>query len=266
MNDIVYLSKRFLKRNSSTILTFVAAFGVVATSVMSARATTKASKILSNMKEDSPPPDKYEKLKKVVIIYIPTVAIGASTILCLFGANTLNKHKQLSLVSAYSLIGNSFNQYKAKLKELYGEEAHRRIIESLGAEKAKDINITSVTFVGVQNLLPEGTNGQKQIFYDMYSDRFFESTLYNVLSAEYHFNRNFSLRGYVYLNELYEFLGLDKTDYGNTVGWQVEDELYWIDFDNINSITTDGIEYINISIPFGPSPELDYVENGIAYA
>lgn len=44
-----------------------------------------------------------------------------------------------------------------------------------------------------------------QLFYDVFSERFFESTLTDVMSAEYKLNREIDLYG-AYLNQFYEFL------------------------------------------------------------
>ena len=97
------------------------------------------------------------------------------------------------------------------------------------------------------------------MFYDEYGDRFFETTLEQVISAEYHLNRNFILRGYTTLNELYDFLGLEPTDYGDTVGWAVEDELYWIDFNQRKTTINNNVEFCVIEMPWGPSPNfLEY--------
>lgn len=86
----------------------------------------------------------------------------------------------------------------------------------------------------------------------------------DVIEAEYHFNRNFALRDYADLNELYSFLGLPQTEYGATVGWgrYAGESVYgyqWVDFVHIKEHMDDGTEYYRISIPFGPTADyLDY--------
>ena len=120
--NLLNSSKLFLRRNSPTILTFLGAAGVVATSIAAAKATPKAMALLEKTKEE-----KGEELTKLEMVkvagpaYIPAVAIGASTIACIFGANALNKKTQASIMSAYALLNTSYKQYKSKVKELYGE-------------------------------------------------------------------------------------------------------------------------------------------------
>ena len=101
--------------------------------------------------------------------------------------------------------------------------------------------------------------GDPVLFYDEWSHRYFKSTIEQVITAQYHINRNFVLRGYVTLNELYDFLGLEPTDYGNTVGWAVEDELYWIDFHQHKVLMDGELECYIIETPWGPSSDfLEY--------
>lgn len=59
------------------------------------------------------------------------------------GANALNRRQQASLTSAYALVQGSYKEYKDKLKELYGEEAHNAIVDSIAKEKCKDISISA---------------------------------------------------------------------------------------------------------------------------
>ena len=112
-------SKLCLKHNSSTILTCIGAVGVIVTAVSAVRATPKALKLLEDATDE-----KGEELTKMEVVivagpsYIPSVVIGASTIMCIFGANVLNRRHQASLVSAYALADNSYKKYRAKVKDL----------------------------------------------------------------------------------------------------------------------------------------------------
>ena len=248
----------FFKKNSATILTITGTVGVVATSILTAKAAVKASKIIEEAEQE-----KGEKLtvkesvETVWTVFIPPVVAGASTITCVFGANILNKRQQASLVSAYALIENSYREYKAKLKELYGEEAHNNIVDAVAAEKCKDIHVPSggLTSEYTQEI---GSDTEPRLFYDEYSGRYFESTIEKVLLAEYHLNRNYILRGFARLNDFYEFLGLEQTDYDEAVGWDICSEIYWIDFNHRKILIgddNDSFECYVIEMPYYPSED-----------
>lgn len=260
MNNFVSSSKLFLKRNGATILTGLAAVGVVTTTVMAVKATPKALELLEEAKQEKG--EELTKLEKVQVAgpsYIPTAVVCASTLVCLFGANVLNKRQQAALISAYAFLDNSFKEYKAKLKELYGEEAHEEIVNAIAVEKAREVGITAESLCMNTSLTKDEACGEPVLFYEEYSHRYFESTIEQVIAAQYHTNRNFVLRGYTTLNEFYTFLGLEPTDNGDVLGWAVEDDLYWVDFNNHKTVLDDGLEVYIIETPWGPTSDfLEY--------
>lgn len=260
MNGLLRQAQLFCKRNASTILTVTGGVGVVATTVMAVKATPKALELINEAKKEKGEElTTIEKVQVAGVKYIPTVLTGAATIACIFGANALNKRQQAALMSAYALIDNSYKEYKAKLKELYGEETHQEIVNAIMIEKADDIYIHSETLCTNCDLSLEENDGEPKLFYDEHSNRYIEATIEQVMNAEYHLNRNYILRGYAYLNELYEFLGVEETDYGSVLGWAPNDDgMYWIDFNHRKVMLDDGLEVYIIEMPFEPT--YDFLE------
>lgn len=257
MNVLSGSSKLFIKKNASTILTCVGGAGVLATSITAVRTTPKAMRLIEQAKEKKGEDlTKIEVIKAAGYVYIPSMLIGVSTIACIFGANILNKRNQAALMSAYALLNNSYKEYQNKVKEIYGEEAHRSIKDSIALEKLDEVHVSG-GYLGTNcDLSLEADTGELKTFYDEHSGRYFEATIEHVMNAEYHLNRNYILRGYSYLNEFYEFLGLKETDYGSVLGWAPNDDgMYWIDF-NHRKITVDtGEEIYVIEMPFEPTYE-----------
>ena len=248
--------KQLWKRHGSTVLSVAGGIGVVLTTVSAVKATPKALESLEEAKEEKGEElTRIEKIKIAGPKYVPSILIGTGTIACIMGANIMNKRHQAALVSAYALVDSSFKEYKQKLKELYGEETHNNVVDAIALEKAKEVGITAECMCANSSLTDDEACGEPVLFYDEYSNRYFESTIEQVITAEYHFNRNFVLRGFALLNELYEFLGLETTDYGSEVGWTIEDELYWVDFNHRKVILDDGLECYILETPWGPSAE-----------
>lgn len=246
----------FIKRNASTILTCIGAAGVVATAVMTAKETPKALSLLENAKEEKGEDlTKWEKIKIIGPAYIPAAITGAATIVCIFGSNIISKKQQAALISAYALLDNSFKEYKKKTDELYGEEAGEHIREEIVKDK----------YASDGKLLDD----KKELFFDFYSGRYFESTKEAVMWAQYETNRAMFVNGAVCLNEYYDFLGLETKPEYELIGWscgQIE-EMYgypWIEFDyeemviNEESECSEGIECTIIHMPMGPF--MDYLE------
>ena len=238
-------SKVFLKRNASTILTCVGGAGVIATSVLAVKATPKALTLLEKAKEE-----KGESLTKMEVVktagpaYIPAIVSGAATIACIFGANALNKRQQAALMSAYALLDNSYKEYKAKVQELYGEEADKNVRTEIAKDKYES------------DLYP--LEGNKRLYYDDYSGRYFEATTEDLLRAENHVNKVLSDMAGVYLNEFYEMVGLETTDYGDYMGWS-SSEMYdmcwssWLEFYHEKVVMDDGLECTIITFSMDPT-------------
>lgn len=263
IQKVLYGSKLFLKKHSPVILTCIASIGVVATAVTAVKATPKALELIKSDSQENHDGDPYGYTKTEAIIsawkcYVPSIVIGASTIVCMFGANALNQRKQTALMSAYALISSSYQEYKTKLKELYGEETHNTIVDSIVKDKCEKVHITADDFIRNTTLdYEDETNPEiTRTFYDYFSERYFESTISRVIQAEYHLNRNFMLSGAVSLNNFYDFLGLEKTDIGDAVGWScINGDIYWIDFDHRKTVLENGMEIFIIDMVYGPTSE-----------
>jgi hypothetical protein len=248
----------FFKRNASTILTCLGGVGVIATSVAAVKATPKALRQLDEAeKVKGEELTRVEKIKIAGPAYVPSILLGAGTLTCIFGANVMSTRQQAALVSAYTLVDSSFKEYKQKLKELYGEETHNNVVDAIAVEKIdRDWGVSGSYFGESCDLANEEACGDPVLFYEENSGRYFESTIEQVLNAQYHLNRNFTLRGYVYLNEYFEFLGLETTDYGSVMGWAVnDDEMYWIEFNHRKTVLDDGLEVYILETPFEPTYE-----------
>lgn len=261
---------KVLKKATPTILTCISAAGVVATTVLAVKATPKALKQV-DMAKKAKTMQNGEKLTRMETIgacwqcYVPTAITGIATIGCIFGANALNRRQQASLVSAYTLVSRSYNRYKQKVKEIYGEEAHKKIMKSLAVEKSTKPPLYAGTLLGMSSLDFEDANEEEMLFYDAISERYFQATISQVLQAEYHLNRNFALSGgFITLNQFYEFLGIEGVPGGDRVGWMVSDELYWVDFNHEKTVVDDGlngeVECYIIDAPFPPTTEEEYDE------
>ena len=242
----------YLKRAAPTLLSVAAGIGVIATTILSSKAAIKAEQILRDEERRKERKlSKWEVVKTIAPVYIPTVATGAVTIVCVFGANYMNKRQQIALTSAFTLTREQFRQYRDKVKDIYGKEAHRRIMDELSVEKAENAEIEAPGLVSSSSLDFHGEE-ESHIFCEAYSGRHFESTFSRVLQAEYHLNRNFVLGGCVSLNDFFKFLGLEETDYGGVLGWSMAAGYEWIDFDHRKVTLDGGTPCFTITVQFEP--------------
>ena len=234
MNKLISNSKLFLKRNSSTILTYVGAAGVIGTTITAIQATPKAMLILEQMEEEKGDElTNLEKIQVAVPVYIPTIILGASTLACIFGANVLNKRSQASVASAYALLSSSYKEYRDKVLDLYGEEAEEMVVEEIAKDNYDEDSVIE--------------QDGKELFYDDYSKRYFRSTVEKVQRAEYEINRDLIMQDYATINDFYKYLDLPPIDGGDKLGWTtcINYECYWqlwIDFSHGRTVMDDGTD------------------------
>lgn len=249
-------TKMWFKRNSSLMLSILGAAGVVVTAVTAVRATPKALSLIDEAEKE-----KGEALSKTEIIvtaggvYIPSLLIGVSTIACVLSAAVLSRRQQASLMSAYALLNRSYREYRQKLKELYGEDAHKNIVDSIAKEHCEDTHIYCSGAIYNSTLDVDSEHDPEIIrtFYDCYSKRYFETTLSKVIQAEYHLNRNYMLWGEITVNEFYDFLGIKGIKDGDGIGWVVNDDFYyWVDFNHRLNVLDDGMEVFMIEMIIEP--------------
>lgn len=236
----------WFRKHAPTILTFIGAGGVVATGVLAAKETPTAMRACTDAKVENRRTQlsKLELAKAAIPAYLPAIGTGLATILCIFGANTLNQRQQASLVSAYAMLEQTYRDYRSKVVSVCGKNTDKFIDRAIVEEK-EDAEDDRPPWDEVQT------------FYIEHYGKFFETTMEQVFKAEYHLNRNFALRGYVTLNEFFDFIGLHRTEDGDKVGWddysgQAFYGYGWIEFDHRHYVTEDGLAVCAIDMPFAP--------------
>ena len=250
MSNFIGRSKLFIKRNGSTILTVTGGIGAIGTAVMAVQATPKALKTIEAVEGA-----KGEKLTKLEIIqvagpiYIPTVLMGVGTLACIFGANMLNKRQQVAITSAYALLDNSYKEYRKKVQDLYDVSVDEKIRSEIAKDHYKESDAP--------------TDPKKELFYDYFSERFFESTQLEVLAAEAGLNKIIANDCGAYLNEFYDLLGLDEIEAGKELGWSngILEAMYWtnwVDFKHSTDELPDGTTYTIITMMQEPVIDFAY--------
>lgn len=240
---------KFVKCNAPTILSGLSVIGVVSTSITVGLATQKSMKRLDNLNKE----DKASKPKVILAVvppFIPAFLMGGSTIACILGANMLNQKTQASLIGAYMLADNSFKDYRKKLIELHGDEMDQEIRGEIAREHC------NYHVLGLEN--PD----KKVLWYEPYSETYFELYEREVMDAEYHTNRNFIMAGSITFNGFLEMLGLPSMPNGDEIGWCICDGYMWIDFEHELMHKPDGTPYYMVQSIFPPSTEEELEECG----
>ena len=239
-----------LKKHSPEIMVTAGVIGVVASAVMACKATTKASSIVDEMKEEM---DKIHKAADMVdeeiyseedlkkdtsIVYIqtgvkfaklygPSIALGALSITSILVGHNILRKRNLALAAAYTAIDTSFKACRGRVVERFGKELDKELRYNIKAKEVEETVIDEKT--GKEKVVKKTIDVVDPNEYSDYA-RFFDDGC-NGWSKDPEFNLMFlkqqqsyandllKSRGHLFLNEVYDLLGIQRTKAGNIVGW-----------------------------------------------
>ena len=189
--------------------------------------------------------------KNVFVIlkdYAPALIIGTLSLAAILGSHKILKGRNIALASAYKALDVAYEEYRSRVREEYGEEKDRdfhlglrdekktvkELNEETGKEVSKKINVKTSNGT---------THSPYARFFDEFSTQWQRNPQHNLFflrAQQQMFNDLLISRGHVFLNEVYDALGFERTEAGNVVGWVLnKDGDNYIDF-GIYDITSPG--------------------------
>lgn len=239
-----------LKKHSPEILIAAGVVGTVTSAVMACKATTKLNDILEESKENLEGVHNYvdangytemyseedskkdlaiiyvQSAVKVAKLYAPAVALGALSITAILTSNNILRKRNIALAAAYTAVDKSFKEYRGRVVERFGKELDHELRYNI---KAKEVEEVVTNEDGTESVEKKTVNVSEL---DQYSDyaRFFdescagwtkdpEMNLCFLRRQQDYVNEVLKNKGYMFLNDVYEALGIPRTKAGQVVGW-----------------------------------------------
>lgn len=274
-----------IQKHSPKILLGVGIVGFGATVVTASMATLKVSDILEDhMEANQAAKDLFEQekegydekvynkdrfyiLSKTIIslgkLYGPSIALGAISIGCFVGSYNIMDSRNVGLVAAYKTVDEAYKKYQEYVAEEFGEEREEEIRLRMEENEVKQEDGKTKKSKTVTNDSPS-----------MYA-RFFDDGNRNYqnegqlnrmfLSSQQNYANDLLIaRGHIFLNDVYDMLGLDRTSAGAVVGWVISDDGTdnHVDFGIFNSDVLEKRMFVN-----GEESAilLDFNVNGVIY-
>lgn len=238
-----------LKKRSPEIMVAVGVVGVVASAVIACRATTKVSGILDDTKEqmdkihecsETKPENEYsdeDAKKDTAIVYVktgvklaklyaPSVILGALSIASILASNNILRKRNVALAAAYTAVDTSFKEYRSRVVERFGEEIDKElrysikdkiIKETVTDESGKEKTVEKIVKVADPNVYSDYAR-----FFDETNPNWEKDSEYNLMflrSQQAYANDKLVAQGYLYLNDVYDMLGIPRSKAGQIVGW-----------------------------------------------
>ena len=247
-----------IKKHSPEILVAAGVVGVVASGVMACKATTKLNTILDESKEqidkihevtehpellpDNAIYTKEDSQKdltivyaqtgfKLVKLYAPSVILGATSIGAIIWSHKIMTKRNAALAAAYAVVDKGFKDYRNRVVERFGKNVDRElrynikaqeIEETVVDEKGKEKTIKTTVGVVNPNDLSEFAKfwGPGNMGYTKDP----EANMVFLRQRQNYANDQLQTKGYLFLNDVYEMLGIPKTKAGQIVGWLYNEE------------------------------------------
>ena len=246
-----------VKKHSPEILITAGVIGTVASAVMACKATTKLSDILEDSKEqinqvhnfledERIPESQYSKEDgnkdlaiiyaqtgiKLVKLYAPAVALGALSITGIVASNSILRKRNIALAAAYTTVDKTFKRYRNNVIDRFGEKIDKELRYGI---KAREIEEIVVDADGNEKTVKKTVEAADPV--SMYSDyaKIYDAGC-NGWTKDAEFNLMFlrhtqaqandilKRRGYLFLNEVYDMLGFQRTKAGQVMGWIYDEE------------------------------------------
>ena len=259
INSVSYNAHRIgfkIKKASPEIMVVAGVVGVVTSTVMACKATTKVNDILEETRKqvddvhnvldsDVVSEDEYNNDDakkdlaiiytqtgvKLIKLYAPSVIVGALSITGILASHKILKKRNVALTAAYATIDRSFKEYRGRVVERFGKELDRELRYNI---KAQEIEEKTVDKDGNETVEKKTISVVDPNMYSDYARIFDNGSMgwtkdpeYNLMFLKLQQNQaNDRLRaqGYLFLNDVYDMLGIPRTKAGQIVGWVYDED------------------------------------------
>ncbi len=161
----------------------------------------------------------FQTAVKIVALYGPAVVLGTASIYAITSSHNILNKRNAALTAAYAALEKGFAEYRARVVEELGEDKDREF--RYGTEQVEIVNPKTEKKELVTRVAP-GDPSIYARFFDLHSSSWEKEPEYNMifLKAQQNYaNDLLHARGHVFLNEVYDMLGLPRSKAGSVVGW-----------------------------------------------
>lgn len=255
------------KKNSPSLLFGAGVVSVVASTVLACKATLKVEEVLekhqnnltavktmnhADYSEDDRMKDKALIYTQAAVdlckLYGPALVVGMAGVAALTKSHSILKSRNAALLSAYTALDKAFNEYRKRVREEVGEENEMRLmhgaVEREIVEEGKNgPEVKSITTVGDHTPSPYAR------FFDEFSPSWSprpEINLLTLRNQQIWANEKLRANGHMFLNEVYDMLGIPRSKAGAVVGWMIgTDGDNMIDFGIFNGDNSKARDFVN---------------------
>lgn len=177
---------------------------------------------------------------KFVKLYGPSVLLGALSITSILASNNILRKRNVALAAAYATVDKGFKEYRNRVVDRFGKEIDRELRYNIKAkeveETVKDETTGEEKTVKVIKKYVDPTDvsaharffeeytrdEQGNVCKNHYWNRSNEYNLIFLKAQQRYANDLLRAKHRLFLNEVYEMLGLPRSKAGQVIGWKYD--------------------------------------------
>lgn len=212
-------------------------------------------------------------------LYGPSVLVGVLGITSILAGNNILRKRNVALTAAYTAVDNGFKKYRERVVERFGEAVDRELKNNARKE---EVEVIETDENGEEKVVKKAAYVVSPSDISEYARFFEEYTVddkgnkikntywtsnneYNLMflkKAESFANDKLRIEGSLFLNDVYEMLGIPKTKAGQVVGWVYNEKNpvgdNYVDF----GLYKDNLSYSDFVNGYDPAILLDFNVDG----
>lgn len=256
MNKVTQMTKKTglkVRKHSPEILVISGVVGVVTSAVLACKATTKLDSIMSESKEQVEKIHGYveengyteeyteqdskkdlaivytQSAFKVGKLYAPSVILGAASIAAILGGHNILRKRNIALVTAYTALNTSFKDYRNRVIERFGKELDKELRFNVKTKEFEEKVVDAKGKEKIEKKMAQVTDASEIEGYSPYA-KFYddgcigwekdpELNLMFLRRQQDAATERLKSQGYLFLNDVYDMVGIPRTKAGQVVGW-----------------------------------------------
>lgn len=231
------------QKHSPKILFAAGVVGVVGATVLACRATLKIDDVLENHEkhvaflseeagteqishEDANKQINKVKLKtalEIVKLYAPAVGVGALGITALTGSHVILTKRNTAVMAAYAGMQKAYDEYRSRVAGKYGEDEDRLFASGAELKQVEEKTADGKTKITQKPTMTGRFGGSPYAVCFDEKSRFFTRepgmNPHIITIKQSQANDKLRANGHLFLNEVYDLLGVPRTKAGAVVGW-----------------------------------------------
>lgn len=279
------------QKHSPILLLGVGIIGVGTTVVLACKATLKLDEVLGEAEKIKGQIDDAQALEtpeyteedarkdgivnrtktamKIARLYAPAIAVGCVTVGAFTGSHIILARRNAAITAAYVAVDKGFRQYRKNVISELGQDKDREfrfgmVERELAVDTDEGVAVKTVKVADGESLKNGKTASIYGRFFDESNPNWERSRGKNAMflrSQQMWANDLLNGRGHIFLNEIYDMLGMERTKAGAVVGWLKGNGDNYVDFGMLEDL------YMGQRFANGDEPSifLDFNVDGVIY-